>query len=158
MIGIALDFFGGLIMSERLILILPKIDDLRLEDASAPLPAESDTYNASGVNSGASGLKDGPDVEKLNSLLPGVNEGALTLILPLPNVTGSDAGLMGTNDVLRADRAGCGLLAGNVNLPGVNVLAGLNFNSELLAGLNLNSGAATLSLDIEAFETCPRLV
>jgi hypothetical protein len=87
---------------------LPKIDDLRFAGVSAELPAESDMYEASGVNSGASGLNIGPEEEKLNSLWPGVNGAALTLILLLPNVTGGDAGLglIGWNVVLKADTSG----------------------------------------------------
>lgn len=164
-------------MSERLMLILPKIDDLRFAGVSAELVAESDIYEASGVNSGASGLNVGPDDEKLNSLWPGVNGAALTLILLPVNVTGGDAGLIGWNVVLKDDTAGSGIALGKIGLVGVNVLAGLNLNSAAAAGLNLNSGAdaglnlnsevvealnlnsgaVTFSFDIEALDTCPRL-
>jgi hypothetical protein len=47
------------------------------------LPIESEKVGFEGVKAGASGLNEGPEAEKLNSLWPGVKAGAATLILLL---------------------------------------------------------------------------
>ncbi len=76
-----MDFLLGLVMPIALRSMLPKID---VRGASLPEPTESEKLeDICGVNDGTSGLKLGPEVEKLNSLLPGVNAGAVTFILPL---------------------------------------------------------------------------
>ncbi len=77
-------FLLGLVIPRALRSILPKMDDL---GPSLPEPTESENVEFKGVNAGASGRKLGPEAEKLNSLWPGVNAGAATLILLFELVT-----------------------------------------------------------------------
>jgi hypothetical protein len=62
--------------------MLPKIEVRRPSIPELTLPTDSLKLVLRGVNAGASGLNDGPEDEKLNSLCPGVKTGAATLILP----------------------------------------------------------------------------
>jgi hypothetical protein len=97
-----------------------------------------------GVKAGASGRNLGPEDEKLNSLRPGEKTGALTLILEVLAVGGLnwlEAG--GFCPMLNA--MGWKELFEKLNAPGLKVLV----------GLNLNSGAATFSFEMD--DTLPWL-
>jgi hypothetical protein len=78
----ALDFLLGREIPMRPRSMFPNIDVRRPSLSEVALPTDVLKLVLRGVNAGASGLNEGPDVEKLNSLWPGVNAGAATLILP----------------------------------------------------------------------------
>ncbi len=61
----AFDFLVAFDVPNALKSILPKIE---LRGPSLPEPIESENVEFKGVKAGASGRKDGPEAEKLNSL------------------------------------------------------------------------------------------
>jgi len=144
MIGMALLFLGGLTTSERLRSILPKMELVRLPTLSLPdtgLVTESETL-PKGVKAGASGRNFGPEAEKLNSLWPGEKTGAAALILEMDCAPNECADGEATDDAKDPPPAwktdGWKLL---LPLPKVKLAL------DSWPGLNLNSGALTLSFD-----------
>jgi len=145
--GIALDFFAGVMVSGAGISIPPKMEPDRLPPLSEPengLVIVSENAPPNGVNEGASGRNLGPDDEKLKSLW-GEKTGALTLILEVVDMLNwlevADNGGGAWKRGFVCSKVGCGWneFPPKTNCPGLKVLS----------GLNLNSGALTLSFEVE---------
>lgn len=147
MIGIALDALTGFTISGLSRSMLPKIEDAILPLSLPDIIGEvtEPEIDCKGVKEGASGRNVGaPAAEKLKSLVPGENTGALTLILVEGAAGGlswllecTDSGALGATPP--CNTAGWNVLLPKLNCPGWKVLV----------GLNLNSGAATLSFEKE---------
>jgi hypothetical protein len=138
-IGIALDFLLGFEIPRWLRSMSPNIRGPSLPDVALPTEAEKFI----GVNAGASGLNDGPEEEKLKSLWPGVNAGApaLTLLPLLIDLL--------LKWLLIADIGGA-----KDGKAVIDWLFGVKLNwlgLKVLVGSNLNSFAATLSFEADAF-------
>ncbi|KAL1835856.1 hypothetical protein VTK73DRAFT_5292 [Phialemonium thermophilum] len=158
--GMALDFLAGLTMSAAPMSMGPKME-LPPWLLSPPPDTTELEMEWRGVKAGASGRNLGPETEKLKSLCagekawPGEKAGALTLIL---DELGAEVGKL--NWLEWADNGGTGAADTGLN-PAWNTVVGgwtlllktkgpgLKAEVVALLGSNLNSGASTLSLEMD---------